>query len=187
MAAAQLPETSYAVLGLVDKIPASSGYQLAAVAEESLACFWPISRTLLYRELRRLEDLGWVQGTAVRQQRLPDKRTYTLTAAGRQALADWLTQPGHGPTVLRNGFLLKFFYGMRMDPVDLRRLMSDYREALQADLARLTALVDELKDRPRARVGRLAALHGVRVAQAQLGWLDEVEAELAGEATRAGR
>ncbi|HEX8133452.1 MAG TPA: PadR family transcriptional regulator [Actinomycetes bacterium] len=47
-------------------------------------------RSLIYRELRRLEQLGYVAGSDVRQQRLPDKRIYRLTGPGRAALADWV-------------------------------------------------------------------------------------------------
>jgi len=52
----ELPETTYAVLGLVDKLPGSSGCELVAVADRSFAHFWPISQTLLYTARHRTQD-----------------------------------------------------------------------------------------------------------------------------------
>jgi hypothetical protein len=60
----------------MDKVPSSSGYDLIAVADQSFAYFWPISQTLLYRELDRLSHLGWVTATRVIQTRAPSKWTY---------------------------------------------------------------------------------------------------------------
>jgi DNA-binding PadR family transcriptional regulator len=175
---ADIPDSSFAVLGLVDKVPSSSGYKLTSIAEQSFAYFWPISRTLLYRELKRLERLGWIAGTPVRQESAPDKRTYDITGSGRRALAHWLGKPTETATTFRSGFLLKLFFGLRMHPPALAALLTDYRRSLEAQRDQLTEIVDRLEGLARARVARLAALHGLRTAQARLAWLDEAEAEL---------
>ncbi|HEY6424282.1 MAG TPA: PadR family transcriptional regulator [Pseudonocardiaceae bacterium] len=172
------PETSYAVLGLVDKKPGASGHELARLAERSLAYFWPISRTLLYREIRRLEERGWVRGTEVRQERLPDRRSYTITAEGARVLSAWLERPGTGSNQFRSEFLLRFFFSASMSGEAMKELLADYRRALHTTVEELSAVADRLASVPGARTSRLAALHGVRTAQARLGWLDEVEAEL---------
>lgn len=171
-----LPESTYAVLGLIDKQPAS-GYELGGLAERSLANFWPISRTLVYRELARLESLGWAEATEVAQDRLPDKRVWATTPQGRQALADWLIGPAEGGS-FRSGFLLKFMFGALMPPAVLASLLADYRQSLETTASYLATLVQQLQSTPAARMGRLAALHGLRSTEAKLGWLDEVEAEL---------
>lgn len=175
-----LPETTYAVLGLLDKTSTSgsSGYDLAGLADRSLGYFWPISRTLMYRELRRLDSLGWVHSEPVPQDRLPDKRIWSITLAGRSALADWLAQSTVNHNHNRNGFLLKFFLGARMPPHAQLALLADYRESLQFTRDNLAAVADKLAGIPAAQTGRLAALHGLRTAEARLAWIDEVEAEL---------
>src|SRR5918999_3616633 len=96
------PESTYAVLGLVDKLPDSSGYDLAAVAGRSFAYFWPISQTLLYRELERLADLGLVAATRVEQLKAPGKWTYQTTDAGQQALMNWLAGPAAPKSTFRS-------------------------------------------------------------------------------------
>ncbi len=174
----KLPQSTYAVLGLIDKKP-GSGYALAALADQSLGYFWPISRTLLYRELARLESLGWAVAIDVAQDRFPDKRVWSTTEEGRSALIAWLSRPAESPDGFRSGVLLKLLFGARMPAEALTVLLAEYRESLQATATQLAAIVERLQGgAPSAAMGRLAALHGLRTAEARLGWLDEIEAEL---------
>lgn len=169
--------TGYAVLGLLEK-EARSGYDLSAFADRTVTYFWPISRTLVYRELARLEQYGLVQGTPVVQERLPDKRLYALTDEGRVALDRWLSEPTFEGTQFRSGFLLKFYFGLRVPTARITQLLDDYRGSLEQELSTLTGVARRLAVDPSKRFGRLAALYGIRSAEARLGWLDEVEAEL---------
>jgi DNA-binding PadR family transcriptional regulator len=177
---AELPDTTYAVLGLIDKVPGASGYELVAVAGRSFAHFWPISQTLLYRELDRLTGLGWVAATRVEQLHAPSKWTYQTTAAGQTALAGWLARPTPATSSFRSGVLLRFFFSYRMHPDQVRSLLADYRSALQAQAEELAAIIDKLAavSTPTARAGRLTALHGLRTAEARLQWVEEIEAQL---------
>jgi DNA-binding PadR family transcriptional regulator len=180
--ASDYPDSTYAVLGLVDKVPDSSGYELAAVAGRSFAHFWPISQTLLYRELERLADLEWVAATRVEQIRAPSKWTYQTTGAGKRALIDWLAGPAPPKSSFRSGFLLKLFFAYRMHPSQVRALLEDYRRTTQSQCDEFEAIADKLEAiaTPEARAGRLTALHGLRTAEARLAWTDEIEA-LVGE------
>jgi PadR family transcriptional regulator, regulatory protein AphA len=180
------PDSTYAVLGLIDKVPGSSGYDLVAVANRSFAHFWPISQTLLYKELERLTDLEWVTATRIDQVRAPGKWIYKITKEGEQALTAWLASSIQGHDTFRSPMLLRFFYGHRMPADHLRRLLAAYREELQAQHDEFQAIMDKLAEVPTvaARSGRLAALHGLRTAAARLQWVDEVQAELAGEGPR---
>ena len=178
--AARLPASTYAVLGLVDKVPGSSGYGLVTVAERSFAHFWPISQTLLYRELDRLTDLGWVTPTRVEQLRAPGKWTYQTTPDGQRALADWLSSPPQGGETFRSPVLLKFFFAHRMQPLQVRELLAEYRNALDTQHAEFQGIADKLAEAPTdaAKWGRLTALHGLRTAAARLQWVDDVQAQL---------
>jgi DNA-binding PadR family transcriptional regulator len=177
---AKLPDSAYAVLGLVDKVPGSSGYDLLAVADRSFTYFWPISQTLLYRELDRLSRLGWVTATRVIQTRAPSKWTYQITDEGKQALTAWLAKPTARAGSFRSPMLLRFFFAHRMAPDQLRTLLDGYRNELQAQRDELEAVADKLAKlpAPTARSGRLTALHGLLSAEAGLQWVDEVEALL---------
>src|SRR5919106_171688 len=74
----ELSDSSVAVLGLIAIRP-TSGYDLAAFADRSIAYFWSIPRSQLYRELARLEKLDLIVGTHVAQRSAPDKRIYEIT------------------------------------------------------------------------------------------------------------
>lgn len=176
----ELPESTYAVLGLVDKVPGCSGYDLVSVAGRSLAYFWPISQTLLYRELDRLAALGWVAATRVDQRRAPSKRTYKITEDGRRALTSWLASPSQQIGSIRSPVMLRFFFAHRMPRDQVRSLLAGYRSALQAQHDELEAIVEKLAatPTPAARSGRLTALHGLRTAAARLAWVDEAQALL---------
>jgi PadR family transcriptional regulator AphA len=178
--AARLPDSTYAVLGLIDKIPGSSGYDLVGVAGRSFAYFWPISQTLLYRELDRLTELGWVTATRVTQTRVPSKRIYHITESGKGALTGWLATPISDGGGFRSPVLLRFFFAHRMDSDQVRALLDGYRSVLQAEHDELQAITDKLANvrTPEARSGRLTALHGLLTAAAGLHWVNEVEAEL---------
>jgi PadR family transcriptional regulator, regulatory protein AphA len=178
--AAKVPDTTYAVLGLVDKVPSASGYELVAVAGRSFAHFWPISQTLLYRELDRLANLGWVAATRVEQLHAPSKWTYRTTTTGRQALADWLATPTPATGSFRSGVLLRLFFSYRMHADQVRSLLADYRSALQTQQEEFVAIMDKLAavSTPTARAGRLTALHGLRTTEARLQWVEEVEEQL---------
>lgn len=151
-----------------------SGYDLTAFADRSVAHFWPISRSLVYRELARLELQGLVDGTDVRQRRLPDKRVYELTQQGERVLDEWLEESPFERDRGRSTFLLMFFFGERMSPARLSELVAQYLRTAERDIQDLTAICDQLEALPHARFGRLAAEFGVRLAQARADWAREV-------------
>src|SRR5689334_22534988 len=83
--------TSYAVLGLLSVRPWTT-YELAKQVQRSLNWFWPRAERKLYDEPKRLVDQGLA--TAKRERTGQRPRTlYDITAAGRAALAAWLSEP----------------------------------------------------------------------------------------------
>lgn len=174
---AELSETSFAVLGLLDRRNAS-GYDLAALADRSLAFFWPVSRTMIYRELHRLAELGLLTSLDVPQSGVPDKRVYSITIEGRRRLDEWVSQPQLPRSEFRSGFLLKLMFSHRMPGGKLADLLEQYRRSLLDTVTRLTAILENMPDTPEANMGRMAAGHGLRTAQARLDWLAEEQARL---------
>jgi PadR family transcriptional regulator, regulatory protein AphA len=95
------------VLGLLAHGP-RSGYDIKTVVDRSTRFFWAASYGQIYPELRRLEREGLVEGEqAPRGGR--DRRVYTLTPAGKEALVEWLL--GDSVTIeLRDESLLRLFF-----------------------------------------------------------------------------
>lgn len=102
-----------------------------------------------------------------------------LTAAGREALDVWLLAPGFPEDRRKQGFLVKLFFADRMGAARAADVLAEVRAASEAKLTELRAVVARLEGLPgRAAAARLTALHGVRMAEARLAWLDEAAAAL---------
>jgi PadR family transcriptional regulator AphA len=183
MSRAILTPSAYAVLGLLARRP-SSGYELGTRAAASIDNFWPLTRTHIYGELAKLEALGYIVGVEVVQEHLPDKRVYSVTPQGARALDAWLDNPDPGVPRPRQPMLVKLFFGERVAPEQAAALLTRYRSQVLAHRDRLVAAaaadaaaIAADPDSPR-RFGRAAALFGLRRAEADLAWVDEVWAEL---------
>lgn len=172
-----LPSSALALLGVLS-IREMSAYELSAFADKSLVYFWPLHRSLIYREVHRLEEMGYVVGTDIRQESVPDKRVYQLTDSGRRRFLEWLATPGFELPRYRNEFLVKFFFARHLDPERLGSLLHGYREAVELDLADLRATVDKLDATPEGSFRQLVARHGVHSRRATLAWIHEVEEAL---------
>ena len=95
------------VLGLLALGP-RSGYDIKTVVDRSTRFFWAASYGQIYPELKRLEEDGLVEGED-QPNGGRSRRVYRLTAAGHEALHDWLL----GATVtieLRDESLLRLFF-----------------------------------------------------------------------------
>lgn len=78
------------LLGLLEQ--PTSGYDLKAVFEQSIAHFWPAQLTQIYRTLNRLEARGLLKCRTFSSQKGPPRKVYTRTAAGRKALQAWVEE-----------------------------------------------------------------------------------------------
>ncbi len=173
-----LPPTSYAVLGMLSLAP-MSGYELTQSVDKTIAHFWTISKSQVYGELSRLEDLGLVAGTDVTQERLPDKRTYEITELGAEALDRWLVAPTGEYSRLRSVPLLKTFFAHRLSREATDELLERHRANADAARAQLETIVQLLDDMPEAFFTKATALIGLRSAEGTIRAIDEITAEMA--------
>ena len=114
--------TSYLVLGLLADGPATS-YDLKRRVAVSIGNFWEFAHSQLYDEPVRLADAGLVDTEIETGGR--HRRTFSITAAGRAALAAWLAEPTPDRTDVRDPGLLKLFFAKHARPADIRALASD--------------------------------------------------------------
>lgn len=173
----RLPTTSYALLSLLKMSP-MSGYDLTKFVEVSIDHFWPISKSQVYSELGRLEELGYVRATDVAQESLPDKRVFEPTDEGLAAVRDWVSSPGWERIRYRNPFLVKLFFGHEMTPEQVRAFLGAAREEAEAQREELGRIANGLEGIGEYAFMRATALVGVRRAEALIGWVDEVHDEL---------
>jgi DNA-binding PadR family transcriptional regulator len=141
---ATLNATAASLLGFLAGGP-QSGYELAALIEDSIGNFWNVTRSQIYRELRILEGAGLVKvGTVGPRERRP----FAITKAGSKAFDAWIAQePGEENT--RFPLLLMVFFGDRLDPEELARILRSHRARHEGKLAGYRAYEhDVARDHP---------------------------------------
>lgn len=122
---------NHALLAALSHQP-QTGYDLARSFDESLGYFWQASHQQIYRELARLEELGFVACELIPQAGKPNRKVYTATEAGLQSLREWIAQPGQ-PVHHRDELLVKFFAGSTVDPAVLSSELA-HHQGLHAEL-----------------------------------------------------
>lgn len=102
-----LTTTSYAILGLLAVRPWST-YELAKQMDRSLGRVWPRAQSKIYEEPKKLVEHG-LATAATEMVGKRSRTTYTISAAGRRRLAEWLQAPGAGPVLEFEGLLKLIF------------------------------------------------------------------------------
>jgi DNA-binding PadR family transcriptional regulator len=125
------------ILGLLSHAPLS-GYDIKANVDRSTRFFWAASYGQIYPELRRLEQEGLIEGEDA-----PNggrtRRVYRLTAAGREALRDWLL--GSTTTIeYRDESLLRLFFAGALPREQALRLLEGRKRGHESYLQVLRAI-----------------------------------------------
>src|SRR5215216_1067044 len=123
----------------------ASGYQLSKRFDVSVANFWSATPQQLYRELERLEASGLVRARLVEQRRRPNKRVFSLNAAGRRELAEFTAQPAK-PSALRDDLAVKLQAVDVGDSDAVREALSARLEYARAKLDLYERLREDLLD-----------------------------------------
>ena len=123
----------------------SSGYDLAKSFDASMANFWMATPQQLYRELDRLAEQGFIQARVVHQERRPNKRMFSLTEAGRDAIQQF-TARAPKPSVIRDELLVKVQAADAGDTQAVREFILERLQWATAKLQRYERLRTRLLD-----------------------------------------
>ena len=167
--------SQYALLGFLSRGP-QSGYDIKKAVGESTGHFWSESYGQIYPNLKKLAAAGLAVPNVERQEGKPDKKVYTITSKGREALLEWLAEaPNRTPP--RNELLLKLFFGHRTPPEVAARHVEGYKVKVQADLTTYQEierwLTAEYADHPALPYWLMTLSYGRLEAEALLKWCDE--------------
>jgi DNA-binding PadR family transcriptional regulator len=142
----------YAILGFLNYKP-MTGYDLKKMFDDSVRHFWYADQSQIYRTLNRLNEKGWVSRDIIEQDTRPDRKEYSITDSGREALRQWLvSQPNEGAPH-SSPLIQVFFAGQFPDEVvvkmfefadqimdrmlatygEIPEKIEEYREMLQSD------------------------------------------------------
>ena len=160
-----MSETSFIVLGLLERVEPATPYELKQLARLSTSNFWSVPHTQLYTECARLAEAGLLGER--HEQTGRRRRIYRLTANGRKELAAWRARPPVGTYQLRDPAILKLFFGAEPGPLAAHEV--------QAHRERLAGL-EELRERVAEGPGgwRLALELGIAVEHQFIGFWSEL-------------
>ncbi|MBW1596640.1 PadR family transcriptional regulator [Streptomyces sp. JJ38] len=163
------------LLALLARGPAH-GYELKQALESLLGAAYPQPNIgQIYVTLGRLEKAGLILGEEVEQSNRPNKRTYRLTDAGREAVESWYEETTAEPRV-RDEFFMKLALAPRTGMADPVTLINNQRRQYlntMRDLSKLAAT--EERDN---RVAHLLIEGAMLHLQADLDWLELCQEEL---------
>jgi DNA-binding PadR family transcriptional regulator len=160
----------------------SSGYDLAKGFDASVANFWMATPQQLYRELERLAEHGLIQARMVHQERRPNKRMFSLTSAGRDAIREF-TAKAPKPSVIRDELLVKVQAADAGDGWAVREFVVERLQWATAKLQRYERLRTRLldgrdEDEYLARAERvgpyLTLLRGISFEEENIRWAERV-------------
>lgn len=150
------------------------GYQLRGEFEHRTGGSWPLNIGQVYTTLDRLERDGLVaRGDADDDGHV----VYTATAAGREEVARWFSEPVPAKRG-RDELAIKFALAVTVPGVDVPRLVQVQRAAAMRalqDLTRLKRTADPSED----LAWSLVLESMVFQAEAEARWLDHVESSVA--------
>lgn len=104
-----------------------TGYDLTKKVNALENFLWRSSHQQVYRELGKLETLGYVSHTVVPQAGKPDRKDYTITKLGKTHLAEVSTEPSKLPTT-RDKLAAQLVATETQSPELSQKLLTDYME-----------------------------------------------------------
>ncbi len=168
----ELTTVSYVVLGLVGE-QGEGAHDLVQILRRG-AVYYAVAPSQVYAEPKRLAGLGYL---TVREEpgRTTPRNVYSLTAEGRRALREWMSQPAAFPR-MQNEAAVRI---MCADIAQPQRVLESLR-GMRPEIERVLEDVAEMERRAEALPHRRANLalnnwFGRRWCELLLEWLDEAE------------
>ena len=173
----------HAILGLLHDRP-MTGYDLKLLFDKELNSFWPAQMSQVYRELGNLEAKELVDSRIEAQETRPDRKVYSLTAAGKQAFHEWINR--FPPSLLspcRDEFALRVFLANRTTRDEMQFQFRRFIREKQSEIATYTLLEKNYetmakKNTDQAMYRRMTMRRSNIVAEALVLWAEDCLEEL---------
>ncbi|MBD0382110.1 PadR family transcriptional regulator [Paenibacillus sedimenti] len=174
---------SYGLLSLLNR-NSRTGYELM----QHIQPFWQAKHSQIYPLLAQLEQKGHVQFVHVPQSDKPDKKVYSLTELGREALRQWILKPTDEP-VTRDELMLKVYCIGLVDRDQARKVIEDREVFYRQRLLKFEKSYEQLQQNCEKRLDELGLqdpqfshyvlLHkALARVKGDLAWCDWVKAKL---------
>jgi PadR family transcriptional regulator AphA len=180
----ELSATAKVILGMLAARP-RSGYEIKRLVDDSTRFFWAASYGQIYPELKRLEGAGLISGTDATSDGGRRRTVYELTADGRRAAREWVSDP---PEVFehRDEGLLKLFFAGVVDETRTPEIARERAARSRAVAARLREVERSLEVPDEERTppsspdaGSLTTLrYGIELNEWAAEWFERAAGEL---------
>jgi DNA-binding PadR family transcriptional regulator len=148
----------------------ASGYELAQRFDASVANFWHARPQQIYGELRHIEQQGLIRGRNVRQRGRPNKRVFTITEGGRDALREFAAAPTR-PGAVKEDLAVKVYAAAVADPEALIAALNHRAAQSAVNLERYQSQADALGDPDGADIGpSLTLARGIAYERENINW-----------------
>ncbi len=154
------------------------GYQLRQEFETRTGGTWPLNVGQVYTTLARLERDGLIETLEVDDE---GRTRHAITAAGRDALADWFASPVDRTAPPRDELAIKLALAVTVPGVDVRAVVAQQRAAtvrVLQDYTRLKARQPLEPASPADLSWQLVLESLIFDADAEVRWLDHCESRL---------
>ncbi len=166
----------YILLGFLKYRP-MTGYELKTAMDESTMHFWHAYHSQIYTTLRKLEAQGLVVSEEEAGEDRLNRRTYTLTDAGRADLKAWLDTPLTETVPEKEDLLLRLFFSADRDKADVIDELRFQRQLHQRKLEQYQRFagqpLGDTPDAPDQPFWAATLRFGVEYERMYLSWLDE--------------
>jgi len=169
-----------AVLGLLMESPMHPHALAATLRERGLDRVFKVTTGSLYDVVRSLQQSGWIEvRETVRVGARPERTVYQVTSPGREGFARWVDELVRVPAEEYPTFMAAVSYLGALGP-------DGAVSALRERAGHLRASLEEIRQGHRAvldaaevpRLFVVEAEYAVRMAEAELGWIDELVDEI---------
>lgn len=172
----------HGLLGLLT-LRKSSGYDLSKLFQESLSYFWVANQSQIYRELDKMEEIGWVASSKVEQNARPNKRVYAITKEGNAELIRYLKDDSAEELgVVRNPLLMKLFFSSLVDREHAIKLLENYRNLCEEQMEEVKAQVAEIgkveETATKPAYWLYSTNYSIAYYEFQIRWIDETVTRL---------
>jgi PadR family transcriptional regulator AphA len=160
-----------------------SGYEISKEFDLVLGNFWHAKHQQVYRELAKMADEGLVSFRLESQTDKPDRKVYSVTEVGAEALQRWFSEPTP-MAAIKSALLVKVY--ACPDPDTLLSQIERFRTERTAALEALRLIADQHYPEPVAEMedwkkrAYLTLRYGVLQREAQLAWAEEAAEVLRG-------
>ena len=169
--------TVYIILGLLTH-ENLSGYDIKKRIDSMIGDFWSAGYGQIYPTLKQIEKEGLVTKHTDETQNDRERIIYSITAAGRQNLTQWLMHPEE-KEYLKYEILLKLFFGSNIPQENTLKMIENFKNRSADNLNRMQGfkanLEGVIKQSDDHLYFYLTVLFGEHIYKAYTEWADEAK------------